>query len=192
MKCEGFSMISNLVNYLNNNLMIAHYCCFDISLSLPSYWTFNRFLKNIDNDLLSSIMKSQVLLLADKGIINTSFIDPDSTPVAANTSQNNPKSFLPNNFKLEHQPKADADCRLGVHTVSNQPNEKKYEFYWGYKNHVLVNYISVFPIFEITTTAEVCDSTVSLDILADTPSFLPITECTFLSDKVYDVKNIYN
>lgn len=69
-------------------------------------------------------MKSQVLLLADKGIINTSFIDPDSTPVAANTSQNNPKSFLPNNFKLEHQPKADADCRLGVHTVSNQPNEK--------------------------------------------------------------------
>lgn len=192
MKCEGFSMISDLVDYLNNNLLISHYCDFGISLPLPSYWTFDRFLKNFDNDLLSSIMKSQVLLLADKSIIDTSFIGLDSTPVAAITSQNNPKSFLPNKFRPEHQPKADTNRRLGVHTASNQPNEKKYEFYWGYKNHVLVDCISGLPIFEITTTAEVCDSTVALDILADTHSFLPITECTFLADKGYDIKNIYN
>ena len=38
----------------------------------------------------------------------------------------------------------------------------------------------------------VADSSVTLDILADTHSFLPITECTFLADKGYDVKNIYN
>lgn len=31
-----------------------------------------------------------------------------------------------------------------------------------------------------------------MDILADTHAFLPITECTFLADKGYDVKNIYN
>ena len=60
-------MISDLVDYLNNNLLIAHYCGFDISGPLPSYWTFDRFLKNFDNDLLSSIMKSQVLLLAREG-----------------------------------------------------------------------------------------------------------------------------
>ena len=86
MKCEGFSMITDLVDYLNNNLLIAHYCGFDISAPLPSYWTFDRFLKQLDN-----------------------------------------------------QPKADTDCKLGVHTASNQTNEKKYEFYWGYKNHVLVD-----------------------------------------------------
>ena len=28
--------------------------------------------------------------------------------------------------------------------------------------------------------------------MADTHTFLPITECTFLADKGYDVKNIYN
>ena len=49
MKCEGFSMISDLVDYLDNNLLIAHYCGFDISRPLPSYWTFDRFLKNFDN-----------------------------------------------------------------------------------------------------------------------------------------------
>jgi hypothetical protein len=45
-----------------------------------------------------------------------------------------------------NQPKADTDCKLGVHTASNQTNEKKYEFYWGYKNHVLVDCISGLPI----------------------------------------------
>lgn len=63
--------------------------------------------------------------------------------------------------------------------------------YWGYKNHVLVDCISGLPIYELTTTANVHDSTVALDILADTHTFLPITECTFLADKGYDVKIRY-
>jgi hypothetical protein len=192
MKCEGFSMITNLVDYLNNNLIIAHYCGFDITSPLPSYWTFDRFLKNIDHTILSDIMKSQVLSLSSKGIIDTSFIGLDSTPVFANTSQNNPKSFASNKFKPNNQPKADRDCKLGVHTASNQANEKKFEFYWGYKNHVLVDCISGLPIYELTTTAEIADSTVALQILSETHSFLPITECTFLADKGYDVKRIYN
>ena len=83
-------------------------------------------------------------------------------------------SFLSNKFKPDNQPKADTDCKLGVHTASNQTNEKKYEFYWGYKNHVLVDCISGLPIYELTTTANVHDSTVALDILADTHTFKSI------------------
>ena len=167
-------MISDLVDYLHNNLLIAHFCGFDISRPLPSYWTFDRFLKNFDNKVLSEIMKTQVLFLSKEGIVDTSFIGLDSTPVSANTSQNNPKSFLSNKFKPGNQPRADSDCKLGVHTASNQTNEKKYEFYWGYKNHVLVDCISGLPIYEMTTTAEVHDATVALDILAATHSFQPI------------------
>lgn len=104
----------------------------------------------------------------------------------------NPKSFLSNKFSPDNQPKADKDCKLGVHTASNQTNEKKFEFYWGYKNHVLVDCISGLPLYELTTTANIADSTVALDILADVHSFLTVKECTFLADKGYDVKNIYN
>lgn len=185
-------MVSDLVDYLNNNLLIAHYCGFDITSALPSYWTFDRFLREVEHDLLSEIMHTQVLSLAQKGIVDTSFIGLDSTPISANTSQNNPKSFLSNKFKPDNQPKADSDCRLGVHTASNQSNEKKYEFYWGYKNHVLVDCISGLPIYELTTTAETADSSVALNILADTHPFLSVKECTFLADKGYDVKHIYN
>lgn len=185
-------MVAELVDYLNNNLLIAFYCGFDITKPLPSYWTFVRFLKSFDNKILSDIMKSKVSHLVDKGVIDSSFIGLDSTPVFANTSQNNPKSFISNKFKPDNYPKADKDCKLGVHTASNRTNEKKYDFYWGYKNHVLVDCISGLPISELTTTAEVHDSSVALDILADAHSFFSLSECTFIADKGYDAKKIYN
>jgi hypothetical protein len=54
MKCEGFSQISDLADYLENNRLIAHYCGFDIMKPLPSYWTYDRFLRNLSNDQLKA------------------------------------------------------------------------------------------------------------------------------------------
>lgn len=67
MKTEGFPMITELVDYLSNNLLIAHYCGFNITKELPYYWTFDCFIKNIKHEWLSMLMQSQVLILADKG-----------------------------------------------------------------------------------------------------------------------------
>ena len=192
MKCECLYCITDLVDYLNNNLIIAHYCGFNITKPLPSYWTFDRFIRILDNKLLKTLMQSQVLKLSEMGIIDTSFIALDSTPVNANTHQNNPKSFAKNKFAKYNQPKSDKDCGLGVHTASNQHNERNFEYYWGYKNHILVDCITGLPIFETTTTADVSDSTVTLDILSQTNNFISIDECAFLADKGYDVKAVYN
>ena len=192
MKFEGFSQITDLVDYLDNNHLIAHYCGFDITKELPSYWTYDRFIRNIDNEILQSIMHSQVLKLAELGVIDTSFIALDSTPVSANTKHNNPKSFVNNKFSKDNHPKSDKDCSLGVHTASNQHNEKNFEYYWGYKNHVLVDCITGLPIYELTTGADVYDGSVALDILKSTNDFLSVRECTFIADKAYDIKGIYN
>ena len=192
MKCECFEYIADLKDYLENNLIIAYYCGFDIMKPLPSYWTFDRFIRELDHSLLENLMQGQVSKLVGLGIIDSSFIALDSTPVFANTKQNNPKSFAKNRFDKNNQPKSDKDCKLGVHTASNQHNEKNYEFFWGYKNHVLVDCITGLPICEMTTTAEVADSTVTLDILARTNKYLPLEECTFIADKAYDVKVIYD
>ena len=119
MKCECFSCITDLVNYLNNNLIIAHYCGFNIIKPLPSYWTFDRFIRKLDNTLLKKLMQSQVLKLSEMGFIDTSFIALDSTPVNANTRHNNPKSFTKNKFSKDNQPKSDNDCGLGVHSFKS-------------------------------------------------------------------------
>ena len=93
MKCEGFSQISDLHDYLSNNLIIAHYCGFDISRELPSYAKFTRFIREFDNNMLQTVMQSQVLKAAGLSLIDSSFIALDTTPVKANVSNNNPKSF---------------------------------------------------------------------------------------------------
>lgn len=192
MKIERFSQITDLVDFLNNNRIIAYYCGFDITHNLPSYWTFDRFIRKLDNNILKDIMSSQVLRLNLLGYIDADFIGLDSTPVMANTKHNNPKSFSKSKFLKSNPPKSDKDCKLGVHSASNQHNEKNFEYYWGYKNHVLVDCITGLPIYELTTGANVYDSTVALDILSRTNSFLPINQCSFLADKGYDAKAIYN
>ena len=192
MKCEGFSQITDLADYLDNNRLIAHYCGFDIMEPLPSYWTYDRFLRKLDNAELKPVMADLVRQLYKRGVLDASFIGLDSTAVMANTKQNNPKSFAKNKFSKDNPPKSDPDCALGVHSASNQHNERRFEFYWGYKSHVLVDCISGLPLYELTTPANMADSTVAQEILAATDSVLPLRECTFLGDKGYDAKNIYN
>ena len=131
MKCEGFAQITDLVDYLDNNRLIAHYCGFNIMKPLPSYWTYDRCLRQLNNGALKSIMANLVRKLYELGVVDASFVGLDSTPVMANTKQNNPKSFAKNKFSKENHPKSDQDCALGVHSASNQHNERRYEFYWG-------------------------------------------------------------
>lgn len=192
MKCEGFYQITDLADYLENNRLIAHYCGFDIMQPLPSYWTYDRFLRKLPHDELAKVMSQQVQKLYEMGISDASFIGLDSTPISANTKQNNPKAFAKNKFSKTNHPKCDADCALGVHSASNQHDERRYKFYWGYKNHVLVDCISGLPLYELTTPANVTDASVAQAILAAANTVLPLRECTFLADKGYDVRTIYN
>ena len=192
MKCEGFVYITDLLDYLENNLLIAYYCGFDITKPLPSYWTLERFIKNLDNGVLTEILASLGRILYTLGVVDASFIGLDSTPVLANTSQNNPKSFAKNKYSNENHPKSDPGCALGVHSASNQHNERNYEFYWGYKNHILVDCISGLPIYELTTTADIADSTMVETVLQGANEVIPIEECTFIGDKGYDAKHVYN
>ena len=192
MKCEGFSQITDLMDHLDNNRLTAHYCGFNIMEPLPSYWTYDRFLRQLDKGALKAVVADLVRQLYELGIVDASFIGLDSTPVMANTKQNNPKSFAKSKFSKENHPKSDPDCALGVHSASNQHNERRYEFYWGYKSHVLVDCISGLPLYELTTPANMTDASVVPDILRSADAVLPLRECTFLGDKGYDVKTVYS
>ena len=188
MKCEGFTQITDLMDYLDNNRIIAHYCGFNIMEPLPSYWTYDRCLRQLNNGALKSIMADLVRKLYELGVVDASFVGLDSTPVMANTKQNNPKSFAKNKFSKENHPKSDPDCALDVHSASKQHNERRYE----YKSHILVDCISGLPLYELTTRANIMDSTVAVDILAAANQILPLQRCSFLADKGYDAKSIYN
>lgn len=105
MKCEGFSQVTDLAGYLNNNLLIAHYYGFNIMEPLPSYWTYDLFFKQMNNGGLREIMAQQVKKLYELGIMDASFIGLDAPPVAANKKQNNPESFA-----KKIQPESSPQC----------------------------------------------------------------------------------
>ena len=174
------------------DVVLRWYCGFNIMKPLPSYWTYDSFLRQLDNGALKAIMAGLVRQLYELGVVDASFVGLDSTPVMANTKQNNPKSFAKSKFSKENHPKSDPDCALGVHSASNQHNERRYEFYWGYKSHVLVDCISGLPLYELTTPGNIADSSVAAEILAAADQTISLKECAFLADKGYDVKSIYN
>ena len=68
MKCEGFAQITDLMDYLDNNRLIAHYCGFDIMKPLPSYWTYDRFLRQWTT--VRSIMAKLVRQLYELGVVD--------------------------------------------------------------------------------------------------------------------------
>ena len=141
----------------------------------------------MDNAALKEIMAAQVKKLYETGIVDASFIGLDSTPVMANTKQNNPKSFAKNKFSKENHPKSDPDCALGVHSASNQHNERRYEFYWATKS--CAGGLHLRPAaLRADHTGNVADSSVAADILAAANQTVSLKECTFLADKGYDVK----
>ena len=112
MKCEGFSQISDLHDYLSINPIIIHYFGFDISRELPSYAKFTRFIREFDNDMLQQVLKADGLSLID-----SSFTALDATPVKANVSNNNPKSFK--SVKPDRQCIKTADFQKTVVRVRN-------------------------------------------------------------------------
>ena len=70
MKCEGFAQTTDLIDYLDNNRLIAHCCGFNIRESLPSYWTYDRFLRQVDNSALKPIMAKLVRQLYELGVVD--------------------------------------------------------------------------------------------------------------------------
>lgn len=74
MKCEDFGYITDLRDYLGNNRLIAHYCGFDTSKPLRSYWTFDQFIRETNNGDLKGVMASLVRKLYDLGVVDASFI----------------------------------------------------------------------------------------------------------------------
>lgn len=192
MKIERFHWITQLIEYLDNNLIIAYFCGFDPAKKLPSYSSFDRFIQSFSYALLDQLMASQVQYLHTKTILSPAFVGIDSMPIFANTKLNNPHAFRFDKDGNLKQPKADLDCRLGAHSSSNAIGKNKVYYYQGYKEHVAVDCISGLPIACLTTPADVADCSVALDLVKKANTVIPLYGGSLLADKGYDAKYIYD
>jgi hypothetical protein len=146
---------------------------------------FSSFLRDTDNLLFQKVRESLVKMLMQLKIIKGKYLSLDACPIKANVKQNNLKTSIKNRFCKENQPKHDPDCRLGVFATFPS-GEKKVEFFWGYRNHIINDAQSELPLVEITLPANVRGTSVVLPHFALIKEELALKPKAVLGDSEYD------
>jgi transposase len=154
---SGLSSLTDLAIALKNNPSAAIRCGFNILKPLPSVERFSEFLRNKNNSALQKIRIQLVHELISMGLIRGEYLSIDSGPVLAKVKENNLKTNVKDRFNKERILKGDPDARLGI-IVTFAQSKKEISYFWGYRNHVIIDAKEELPVWEITKPANVQDS----------------------------------
>lgn len=155
----GILIISDLVRHLFNHPTVAEICGFDPLKFPPSIERFSSFIKDTPNSFFTNIRENLIIQLINLGEISGEYISTDSCPIKANVKQNNLKTNVKDRFDKFKIPKGDPDCRLGI-IVTFPSNKKEISFFWGYRNHVIIDTLSGLCVAEKTYPANVSETSV--------------------------------
>ena len=183
--------LTELYRNLIDNPSAALCCGFDIHDPIPSIERFSSFLNDIPNKELAHIKNQLVRELIKLNAISGKYLSIDSCPILANVKENNLKTNVKNRFDKTKFPKGDPDARLGV-IITFPKGFKNIEYFWGYRNHAVIDATSELPLWEITKPANVQDSTMFIplfDLLQNEFSFKPEA---VMGDGIYDTAAILN
>ncbi len=176
---------SELYRNLNDNPSAALCCGFDIYDAIPSIERFSAFVKDTPNKEFSLIRNQLVHQLIKLKTIQGQFLSTDSCPILANVKQNNLKTNVKNRFDKTQFPKGDPDARLGV-IITFPKGVKKVEYFWGYRNHTVIDAITELPLWEVTKPANVQDSTMFIPIFKLLQQEFQFDIKAVMADCIYD------
>ncbi len=177
---------ADLSRHLRNTPEIAHLLGLP---NFPSKERFSAFIRNTPNSIFQNVKKSLVLRLIELGQISGKFIAADSCPIKANVKENNLKTNMKNRFVKNHMPEGDKDAKLGI-IVTFPNNSKIIEFFWGYRNHILIDAVSELPIAELTSPANSHDSVFMIHQLKNIVSDFDFKIKAVIADSAFDSANI--
>ena len=161
---KRFPTLTGLVTELKDNPSAAIRCGFNILKPLPSMERFSSFLKNLPN---RALQKTRILLihnLIHLDIITGKYLSIDSCPILAHVKENNLKTIEKNRFSETRIPKGSPDARLEIMVIYPTPNKKKIHYFWGFRDHVVIDAKEKLPIWQITKPADVHESLMFIPI----------------------------
>jgi len=148
----------------------------------------SSFLRNTPNHSLQQIKQSLVSELISLGEISGHFLSIDSCPILANVKENNLKTTVKNRFDKAKTPKGDPDAKLGVIITFKKSSEKQVNYFWGYRNHVVLDAISELPVGEITKPANVSEQVLFIPLFKQIQQSFNFTIKEVIADAMYDVE----
>jgi hypothetical protein len=188
---KGIPTLSDLKTTLDDNPSAAIRCGFNILQPLPSVERFSSFLRNTSTKDLQKIRISLLQELITLKIISGNYFSIDSCPIISRVKENNLKTNVKDRFNKNHVCKGDKDARLGV-MVTFSRSRKEVSYFWGYRDHVVIDAQQELPIWHITKPANVHDSVMFIPLfdLLQSEFHFPIK--AVLADGIYDSASLLN
>jgi len=190
MALNGISSLSQLHFELLKNAQLSEVCGFDILKEIPTIEKFSSFLKDTNNNLLSKIRNHLVKELINYGHIKDDSLSIDNCPIISPVRENNLKTIVKERYNKNKLPKGDTDARLGI--IANFHSGKKIQYYWGYKNHVVIDADSELPIWEVTYPANVHETKVFIPIFTNIQKEFEFKINNVIGDSAFDTECIIN
>jgi hypothetical protein len=183
--------LSDLTIALRDNPSAAIRCGFNILKPLPGVERFSGFLRDKDNTALQKIRIQLVHELISMGLIKGNYLSIDSCPIPAKVKENNWKTNVKDRFNKEQTCKGDPDARLGV-MVTFSKSKKEISYFWGYRNHVVIDANEELPVWEITKPANVQDSIMFIPVFKLIQKSFHFDINAVIADGIYDNTSILN
>jgi len=181
--------LSDLAIALKNNPSAAIRCGFNILKPLPSVERYSEFLRDKDHSALQKIRVQLIHELINIGLIRGNYLSIDSCPIPAQVKENNLKTNVKDRFNKERICKGDPDARLGI-MVTFSKSKKDISYFWGYRNHVVIDAEEELPVWEITKPANVQDSVMFIPVFDLMQTAFQFDVQAVMADGIYDTASI--
>jgi len=188
---KSIPTLSELRSALTDNPSAALRCGFDFTKPTPSVERFSDFLISTANSELEQIRINLVKELIGLKIISGNYLSIDSCPIPAKVKENNLKTNVKGRFNKERICKGDTDAKLGC-IVTFAKSKKEISYFWGYRDHVVIDAKSELPVWNITKPANVQDSVMFIPVFNLIQQNFNLNVDVVLADGIYDTSAILN
>lgn len=188
-RLRGRAPLTDLAFELENNLSVAAACGFPMLQHPPSRERFSFFLRTTPHQDLEDIRINLVRTLIEEKVISGDVLALDSCAIEANVRENNLKTSARDRFDKTKFQRGDPDARLGVKIHFPKPFQPKVMFYWGYRNHIIIDTESELPLYQITYPNDRDEKKVAVPMLREIAA-LALSVSAVTGDANYDCEDI--
>lgn len=182
--------LSDLNYCLAENPSLAEAVGFDPFAPPPSIERFSAWLRATSNETLQQVRVGLIQGLVQQDAIRGNTVAFDSAPILSPVRENNLKTTVTDRFNKHRYPKTDPEARLGVYRLYLGSGTQKIRYFWGYRNHIIVDVDTELPLWEQTHPANHHEGRVAIPLLQPCANQLGLSIETVCGDSAYDSEKI--
>lgn len=181
-----FTTLTDLIQALHENASLLEAFGLDPLGPVPSVERFSDWLRSTDNEVFQTIRLQLVRSLVNEHVCTGRILALDSCPIQSPVRENNLKTAVRDRFNKTRFPKADATARLGVLASYARAESRKVIFFWGYRNHIIIDADTELPLWERTEPADRNDGRLAIPLLQALTSTFSLPIEAVCADSGYD------